>query len=214
MQWVNDALLPPKRPTQKPASKEVRECLFRFSVPVSSDLRRASAVGSFEVCYPNTSRKRTVGSRNVVKLFIRQETLAVSEQQLYVKEEPVNRYSKQLAERFLFLAADAESDPEFSELSMQSQQSFEAFWALNSNLNLKLPDITLTPDGDVYARWSAADGNVFSAHFLAGHRVKGVLFKPDAEAPGQKVRKLIKSTPIDSFVGVVIARDEISWACH
>lgn len=210
--WLVDGMLTSNKPKKRPARKERQKHLLKFLGPVIAPRTTNTAVETV-IHYASTGAKKTFEGLSVLELFLSPETVAVSNRKVCIKEELIYRYSKERAERFLFLKTEAQNDPDVGDLSVPSQRSFEAFWASNSNLRLKLPDITLTPDGDVYARWSAADGSVFSAHFLPDYTVKAILFKPDPDNCGNKIRRFIGPTPVDSLVGSLIAQEDISWAC-
>lgn len=48
---------------------------------------------------------------------------------------------------------------------------------------LNYPDISLTPDGDSYARWKGCGRSLFSVHFLPQSRVRYVVFALDRKRP-------------------------------
>lgn len=69
-------------------------------------------------------------------------------------------------------------DPESAEMSVESMASFVAF--LHSVRGIRLPSLSLTPDGNIYASWRRRD-RVFSAEFRSDGLARYVLFRP---APG------------------------------
>lgn len=66
-------------------------------------------------------------------------------------------------------------------VSSDSLRSFERF----SNIypRMRYPDITLTPGGDVYARWKGSNRSLLSIQFLPEMRVRFVVFAPNQRHP-------------------------------
>ncbi|MDO8722804.1 MAG: hypothetical protein Q7J31_11385 [Syntrophales bacterium] len=69
-----------------------------------------------------------------------------------------------------------EEDGNDEDISAESIHSFFLF--LKMHPNIRYPDITLTPDGNVYSRWKGDNGSLFSVEFLPDSRVGYVVFAP------------------------------------
>lgn len=69
-----------------------------------------------------------------------------------------------------------EEDGNDEDISAESIHSFFLF--LKMHPNIRYPDITLTPDGNVYSCWKGDNGSLFSVEFLPDSRVGYVVFAP------------------------------------
>jgi hypothetical protein len=99
----------------------------------------------------------------------------------------VPRIGPAIAERLQFLDQQhQEEDPDAGGLSPGSSYAFLSF--LRAFTDLKLPSISLTPDGAIYASWREPGGRTFSVHFLSTGEAKYVLFRPAPNAGAQKIR--------------------------
>lgn len=67
------------------------------------------------------------------------------------------------------------------DISSDSMRSFFEFLSHHPRCNY--PEITLTPDGEIYARWKGPEKSRLSIHFLFKSRVHYVLFAPDRKRP-------------------------------
>jgi len=83
-----------------------------------------------------------------------------------------------------------------TEMGTDSLRSFFEFLTLNPRL--KYPEISLTPDGDIYARWKGPQKMLLSIHFLPESRVRYVLFAPDRRRPAL----INRASGTDSVYGV------------
>jgi len=86
------------------------------------------------------------------------------------------RHGRKIAGRIRELRQILRED-DSSDISPDSFRSFYEF--LNLNPDVSYPGISVTPDGDIYARWKGADRELFSIHFLSGLRLRYVVFSPD-----------------------------------
>ncbi len=97
------------------------------------------------------------------------------------------QYSKQLVSRLqeilVALNDDSESD---SSISIASLEGFFNF--ARQNLDLAFPQIALTPDGNIYARWKVDRQRLFSAQFLPKGDVRFVVFRPNSLHQNMTVR--------------------------
>lgn len=67
------------------------------------------------------------------------------------------------------------------ELSLDSLRTFLAF--LRQVPGVRQPSITLTPEGEVYARWKDEGARLFATHFISGETVRFVAFRPNPRRP-------------------------------
>ena len=88
------------------------------------------------------------------------------------------KHGKRIIQRIQALRQMARDDEnEDGDISSDSLRSFYEFLSKHPEVNY--PDISLTPDGDIYARWKGRDRSLFSVHFLPQSRVRYVVFAPD-----------------------------------
>lgn len=92
-----------------------------------------------------------------------------------------------------------EEDGNDEDISAESIHSFFSF--LKMHPNIRYPDITLTPDGNVYARWKGDNGSLFSVEFLPDSRVGYVVFAPNVRHGNE----LSRNSGVD-FVDTLIDR--------
>ena len=90
------------------------------------------------------------------------------------------KHGKRIIQRIRALRQLARDD-EDGDISSDSLRSFYEFLSMHPEVNY--PDISLTPDGDIYARWKGRDRSLFSVHFLPQSRVRYVVFAPDRKRP-------------------------------
>jgi len=67
------------------------------------------------------------------------------------------------------------------ELSLDSLRAFLAF--LRQVPGVRQPSITLTPEGEIYARWKDEGARLFAIHFISGETVRFVVFRPNPRRP-------------------------------
>ena len=94
-------------------------------------------------------------------------------------------YGPPVSNRLRELRLQQGEDPESAEMSIESMASFVAF--LHSVRGIRLPSLSLTPDGNIYASWRKRD-RVFSAEFRSGGLATYVLFRPAPGGTGSKLR--------------------------
>lgn len=90
------------------------------------------------------------------------------------------KHGKRIIQRIRTLRQMARDD-ENGDISSDSLRSFYEFLSMHPEVNY--PDISLTPDGDIYARWKGRGRSLFSVHFLPQSRVRYVVFAPDRKRP-------------------------------
>ena len=63
------------------------------------------------------------------------------------------------------------------DISLDSLRAMHAF--IEQIPDARLPQISLTAEGDVYLRWKSEPGRLFSIHFLDDRRVRFAIFYPN-----------------------------------
>ena len=92
-----------------------------------------------------------------------------------------------LANRLTTLFHDAkEEDSTSPGIRVDSLRNFYFFLLLNNDL--KYPNITLTPDNNIYISWEGEQDRLFSVHFLPNGITNFVIFKPNDRHPEQTIR--------------------------
>ena len=79
-----------------------------------------------------------------------------------------------------------EEDPASLGIAAGSLRSFYNFLRLHHDL--KYPNISLTPDYNIYASWKNGQKRVFSVHFLPNGDVRFVIFKPNNRHTERQIR--------------------------
>lgn len=82
---------------------------------------------------------------------------------------------------------------------------------LETNPALKLPSVTITPNGEFYASWKQGPDRIFSVQFLNSHSVRYVVFAPSAEHVGRTDRAS-GSTSADSVMRSIAHFNVLAWA--
>jgi hypothetical protein len=96
-------------------------------------------------------------------------------------------HREKLANRILSLFDYAkEEDYHSPGIAVESLRNF--YYFINKYPKLKYPNITLTPDNNIYASWENEKNRLFSVHFLSDGNVNFVIFKPNDKHPKQKIR--------------------------
>jgi len=95
--------------------------------------------------------------------------------------------NERLANRLIVLFNDAkEEDSNSPGVAVGSLRNFYHF--LQEYTNLKYPNITLTPDNNIYASWEDEQDRLFSVHFLPNGITNFVIFKPNDRHPERPIR--------------------------
>lgn len=79
-----------------------------------------------------------------------------------------------------------EEDGENEDISAESVRTFFSF--LKMHPNVRYPDITLTPDGNVYSRWKGNNGALLGIEFLPDSKIAYVVFAPTPSHAGELSR--------------------------
>ena len=93
------------------------------------------------------------------------------------------------------------------DISSDSMRSFFEF--LSRYPRCKYPEITLTPDGEIYARWKGPENSLFSIHFLFKSRLHYVLFAPDRKRP-DIMDRLSATASVDTVLEIADRAYEIA----
>lgn len=79
-----------------------------------------------------------------------------------------------------------EEDVEGEDISAESVRTFFSF--LKMHPSLRYPDISLTPDGNIYSRWKGNNGALLGIEFLPESKVAYVVFAPTPSHAGELSR--------------------------
>jgi hypothetical protein len=110
----------------------------------------------------------------------------------------VPRFGLSISQRLRVLCLQQAEDPDSAGISIESMESFLAF--LRSVQDLRLPSLSLTPDGNIYSSWRDHD-RVLSAEFLSNTTARYVLFRPAPGGAGQKLRSA-GSAPANQLLSI------------
>lgn len=92
------------------------------------------------------------------------------------------RHAERIALRLDYLRNNfAEDEAGERDISADSLRDFIKF--LNLHPNIRYPEITLTPSGNVYIRWKGEHKSLFSILFLSSQNVQFVVFAPNERHP-------------------------------
>lgn len=78
-----------------------------------------------------------------------------------------------------------EEDDAVLGINIGSLRGFYNFIHLNKDL--KFPDISLTPDNNIYTTWRDMSKRVFSIHFLSDSDARFVILKPNERHPERQI---------------------------
>ena len=97
------------------------------------------------------------------------------------------QHTSRLVQRLQELLRDVtEEDEADSSISGASLGKFVEF--IRENPNLSIPQLAVSPEGHIYARWKADRQKLFSVLFLPDGRVRFVVFKPNPKHKDVTVR--------------------------
>jgi len=68
-----------------------------------------------------------------------------------------------------------------ADLSPDSLRAFLVF--IHQLPGVRRPNMALTSEGEVYARWKGDNGRLFSLHFISGEKVRFTAFRPNPRYP-------------------------------
>ncbi len=119
-------------------------------------------------------------------------------------------FGKRLAARLRYLLeVSRDESPEQAPPCVGSLSGFLAF--VRKNPQLAYPDVVLTPEGNVRARWRRSRSQHFALEFLKGDDVRFVVFAPDPKHPYKTVRASGTGT-MDSIMELVHPYRVLDWA--
>jgi len=102
-------------------------------------------------------------------------------------------FRERMVNRLVVLMQDAqEEDNAILGITVGSLRSFYNFIHLHKGL--KFPDISLTPDNNIYATWKSQNNRIFSLHFLPTGDARFVILKPNDRHPEKQIRTTGTST--------------------
>ncbi len=119
-------------------------------------------------------------------------------------------YQNSLANRLLTLFNDAkEEDSTSLGIAVGSLRNFYNF--LHLHTNLKYPNISLTPDDNIYTSWRDEQNKVFSVLFLPnGEDARFVIFKPNNRHPKRQIR-ISGTATTDILIETVEPYNVLDW---
>ena len=85
-----------------------------------------------------------------------------------------------------------------ADLDPDSLRAFVAF--LHQAPGVRRPGITLTPEGEVYARWQGQGSRLFAVHFISGEKVRFVISRPNPRHP-RLVQRVSGVDAVDTILG-------------
>jgi hypothetical protein len=115
---------------------------------------------------------------NLAELTGQWRRFAVSDQIERIKNccNPIT--GKAIAERLGLLRQYlCEEEGQKMDISLDSLRAMHAF--IEQIPDPRLPQISLTAEGDIYLRWKSEPGRLFSIHFLDDKRVRFAIFYPN-----------------------------------
>jgi hypothetical protein len=118
------------------------------------------------------------GEEHLAELTGQWRTYAVSEQIERIRSCCNPMTGKAISERLGILrqCLREEEGPKM-EISLDSLRAMHTF--IEQIPNARLPQISLTAEGDIYLRWKSEPGRLFSIHFLDDKRVRFAIFYPN-----------------------------------
>lgn len=120
-----------------------------------------------------------------------------------------SRYADRLTSRLNEVLADVrEERPDGPWISIDSLLRFYEF--LVANPRLAYPRLSVTPNGDLYARWRENERRLFSAEFLPSGDVRFVIFKPNRKHENKVVR-LSGLTTVDILIDEARGHGATEW---
>lgn len=121
---------------------------------------------------------------------------------VFPNQERMEMIANRLAELFNFAK---EENPARPGISVNSLGNFFAFLTLYTNM--RTPNLSLSPDHNIYASWRKAK-RVFSAHFLVDGDIRFVLFTPNQRHPRRRIR--VSGTVTGDSLMKIIAPENLS----
>ena len=120
--------------------------------------------------------------RLILNESVKQPTVVQIEQ---LQEGLELKLAKPIASRLTELR-NARLEEESEDIRAESVSEFISFIA--NHPKLRLPDIVLSPEGNIIAEWANGRGRLFSVHFLGNGQARVVVFVPDPSDPRSTLR--------------------------
>jgi hypothetical protein len=128
----------------------------------------------------------------------------------HIENSPEILFSKQLAKRSRFLF-DISKEERPSEIAITPGSLDHFFKFLQSQPNLKYPDIVLSPLKNIRAQWRVASNQHFAVEFLPSGETHFVVFFPDKNH-SEKISRLTGLVSVDSLMETVESCGVLNWA--
>lgn len=133
----------------------------------------------------------------------------VNEIVLYLNSKVNISFSKRIADRIKFLFEAAKEEyPEEVAILPESIKNFVSF--LQSEPNLKYPDVVLSPEKNICTQWRTAPNRHFSAEFLPTGDARFVIFSPDPKHP-DKINRMSGIVSVDSLMQIAQPHGVLTW---
>lgn len=114
-----------------------------------------------------------------------------------IAQNPAVLHAAEIARRIRQLSQPIEDEPDACEVSPDSLRTTERLFSLYPRL--RYPDITLTPHGNVYARWKGTNGSLLSMQLMPEMNVRFVVFTPNRKNPN-KVTRISGTEYVDTVI--------------
>src|SRR6266581_19611 len=148
------------------------------------DLREAELLVEYPVRLGHLciSEAPAAFDRLILNESVKQPTVVQIEQ---LQEGLELKLAKPIASRLTELR-NARLEEESEDIRAESVSEFISFIA--NHPKLRLPDIVLSPEGNIIAEWANGRGRLFSVHFLGNGQARVVVFVPDPSDPRSTLR--------------------------
>lgn len=100
-----------------------------------------------------------------------------------------------------------EEKPTSLGIAVDSLSNFYDFLKLHKNI--KNPNLSLSPDYNIYASWRT-EKRLFSAHFLPTGDIRFVLFRPNDRHSKRKIR-ITGTATVDTLIGIFASESLNDW---
>ena len=127
----------------------------------------------------------------------------------YIRDKSNIQFAPELAARVEFLHQAVMEDPDETPISPKSLSNFIGF--LQEALNLRSPDIVLTPSNEIRAQWRTAPNRHFAVVFLPTGEARYVIFTPNLRDP-DKIDRLSGTTSVDTLMETAEPHSVLDWA--
>lgn len=142
------------------------------------NLSRASMSGIEPPRNETRADRVSISEEDLAELTSQWRTFAVSEQIERIRNCCDPKSGKAIAERLGTLRQCLrEEEGRKMDISLDSLRAMHAF--IEQIPDARLPQISLTTEGEVYLRWKSEPGRLFSIHFLDDRRVRFAIFYPN-----------------------------------